>query len=89
MKLIREMKVSDDNYGNTTKRIELNIPASKFPLAESLLDEWEALVRSGMTLELPDEDLLPGRIYKEKLMQYASFERVLKDIAALEDVQND
>lgn len=30
MKLIREMKVSDDNYGNTTKRIELNIPASKF-----------------------------------------------------------
>lgn len=48
MKISRKVKVSDDNYGNTTQKLEFEVQAQDMSAVNTLLDKWEALVRQGV-----------------------------------------
>jgi GTPase Era involved in 16S rRNA processing len=54
MKIVREVKISDDNYGNSTHKLEFHIAAADAPAVQTLLDTWESLLRNRPTLL--DED---------------------------------
>ena len=45
MKVSRQVKYSDDNYGNTTQTLEFDINSSQLVIVNRLLDEWEAHIR--------------------------------------------
>ena len=45
MKVSRQVKYSDDNYGNTTQTLEFDINSSQLVVVNRLLDEWEAHIR--------------------------------------------
>jgi len=49
MKITREVKISDDNYGNSTHRLELVIAAASAPAVQVLLDRWETILRNRPT----------------------------------------
>jgi hypothetical protein len=48
MKISREVKIADRNYGNSTNRLEFEIAAKDLIEASSLLATWEALLRLGI-----------------------------------------
>lgn len=47
MRISREVKISDRNYGNSTHSLEFDIAAEDLIEMNALLDKWEGLLRSG------------------------------------------
>lgn len=50
MQITREVKVSDDNYGNDTKRLSIEVEAGNLVEASFLMDRWAELVRMAKTI---------------------------------------
>lgn len=79
MKISREVKISDDNYGNSTHRVEVAVDPSDLIIVSSLLDQWEASLRSNGPAR--DEESLTVREYEKLKDQRARFETVLSELA--------
>lgn len=57
MQISREVKVSDDNYGNTTHRLQFEIHVEDLATVHSLLDDWEAILRASNKALSYSEDM--------------------------------
>jgi hypothetical protein len=84
MRVSREVKISDDNYGNSTSRLEFTVSAARTFEVLQLLDEWERLLRTKNTaLSTADPDSLTMR----QMQSLAKWNKELKEVlAALEAV---
>jgi hypothetical protein len=74
MKIAREVKISDDNYGNSTHRMELETAAPFVPAVQSLLDEWESMLRNRPTPI--DED----RATIKQMREFETVNEKLRDV---------
>lgn len=84
MIISREVKVSDDNYGNTTQRLEFNIAVINAGKVSALLDRWEALIRQGVTTKVMD-DSMTVREVREFEQRNGLMEDILGALALYEE----
>lgn len=75
MKISREVKVSDDNYGNTTQRLEFEIKSFQAPQVNDLLNRWEAIIRRGVCTHVSNEDMTV-----REAKEYEAARRELNDV---------
>ena len=82
MKISREVKISDDNYGNSTHRLEFEINAMHLTQVSGLLNSWESLLRSGAA-NFTDTETMTVREARVAEAARAEFDAVVQKIAAL------
>jgi len=75
MKISREVKISDDNYGNSTHKMELEVAPEHLIAVSSCLDQWEAILRTRGPAR--DEDSLTVREYERLKIEREKFNEIL------------
>lgn len=79
MKISHEVKISDDNYGNSTHKMELEIAPEHLVAVSSYLDQWEALLRTRGPAR--DEESLTVREYERLKVEREKFNEILATLA--------
>lgn len=82
MLISREIKISDDNYGNTTRSLSFEIMPENLAEVEQLFDEYEGILRNGAQLGMFDMDSLTVKAAKELEEQRVRLTEILQKIAA-------
>ena len=73
MKVTKEVKRSDGNYGNITTRIEGEVEAENLPEVMSLLDEWTELAGS-----TSDDEMTPRLVARREQERTEVLDRLSK-----------
>lgn len=80
----KEIKVSDQNYGNRTSKIEINVDSTNMVTATRLLEDWAALMKDGVEYAIAsDEETLTVREAREAQRHRQAVEEVVLAIAAI------
>jgi hypothetical protein len=83
MKVSREVKKSDGNFGNSTFRLEVEVKKENLLQVMALLDQWEVQLRKSSLADL-DEDL-SVREYKELEESKKELEQIVQRLGELSE----